>query len=85
MHGGQLFVRRIRKLGSAVAIKGKSLVNVDVDSSEQTGIENALLGIDRSDGFLPKIDSRELLRREKAVPVAKNQNGSRVLYTCCGE
>ena len=36
MRSGQLSVRRIRKLGSAMTIKGKSLIKADLDSCERT-------------------------------------------------
>jgi len=38
IRSGQLSVRRIRKLGSAVTIKGKSLIKADLDSCERIGI-----------------------------------------------
>ena len=38
MPSGQLSVRPIRKLGSAVTIKGKSLIKADLDSCERIGI-----------------------------------------------
>jgi hypothetical protein len=46
MRSGQPSARRIRKLGSAVTIKGKSLIKADLDSSERIGIGKHLCRLD---------------------------------------